>query len=285
MRKPKKHTVLPKGDYIKALLAELAWDYSELVRQSGVKRRTIENAVSGRVRIEFENIAAIAKALGKDWNELVQDANEELTILNKSHSGEKPISERRIPGIIIRCEVEIPPDISDPRVLEFMKHLSAAFGALSPLIILAISAGSIILTLSVTEEDVLRMVDAFCKGSLDIVNARTLTIPLTKHMTRKIMRAGYSWTSYLRWWKRVSFLPFWKYYSRDADHKMEKLFAARLVDLAAKLRVKYRGLVEIRFFVSINELSLRRWPEVKANITERKSLPESRQFLADKDEH
>ena len=86
---------------------------------------------------------------------------------------------RRVSGIVFRWEVEIPEaDMANPRVQDFVKRLAAAIGAVSPIILLAVSQGSLLLTVEMSEKDTLELILHFGAGFLDSLAISQIKIPI-----------------------------------------------------------------------------------------------------------
>ena len=86
-------------------------------------------------------------------------------IAKDSAASEEPRKERRYPGIILRWEVEIPEaNMSSPQVADFLTKLAATISALSPIILLAVGQGSLLLTVDMSEHDVISMLKRFAFG-------------------------------------------------------------------------------------------------------------------------
>jgi len=163
---------------IKRLMLERGYSAYKLAKAVGIDAKTLRRWLDGEAA-QTENVARLAETLGTVPSAL---------IAKDSAASEEPRKERRIPGIILRWEVEIPEaNMSSPQVADFLTKLAATISALSPIILLAVGQGSLLLTVDMSEHDLISMLKRFAFGRLDGSGISQISFPSA--MTKSMLRA------------------------------------------------------------------------------------------------
>lgn len=149
---PKGRTLPINGEVVKTLRIQREWEEGELAARAGYSRKTIENIEStpGK-RVYAVTLMAVAKALGVSHTELLAEPIGE-------HS---PPKGRRVSGVSIHFTLNFQNVDASDELISRMERLAAAIGATAEIEVLAVRAGSLVATVGMSEEDVLRLVHAF----------------------------------------------------------------------------------------------------------------------------
>jgi len=150
---PKGRTLPINGAMVKTLRLQREWEEDELATRTGYSRKTIYNIENtpGK-RVYAFTLVKIAKALGVSHADLLAEPIGEYS----------PPQGRRFSGLSIHFhQVNFKDLDASDELFDLVKKLAAAFGATAEVEVLGARDGSLILTVGMSEEDVLRLVHAF----------------------------------------------------------------------------------------------------------------------------
>lgn len=149
---PKGRTLPIRGDAVRTFRLQRDWGEDELASRAGYSRKTIYNIENepGK-RVYAATLMAIAKALGVGHAELLAGPVGECS----------PPEGRRISGVSIHFTLNFQNVDASDELISRMERLAAAIGATAEIEVFAVRAGSLIATVGMSEEDVLRLVHAF----------------------------------------------------------------------------------------------------------------------------
>lgn len=152
---PKGRTVPIKGDAVRTLRIERRWEVSELADRAKCSSKTIENVERGGKRVYAVTLAGIADALQVDLatlltRPLVADAAPASTV-----------QERRVSGVSVHFTFNFQNVDASDQLVALMERLAATIGAKAEIEVLSVKEGSVIVTLSMSEQDALNLLSAF----------------------------------------------------------------------------------------------------------------------------
>jgi transcriptional regulator with XRE-family HTH domain len=138
-------SVQPDGEKIRKLRHGHGWTVDQLRRKAGCVERSIQNAENGRP-IQVGTLAVIAGALKVEPRELILDQQVQ------------PTSTFRLQLLI---ETDIEKLNNSPQLHSLIELLTKMLSAMGEITIKELKAGSIIVTLAMTEVDALRLIALF----------------------------------------------------------------------------------------------------------------------------
>jgi transcriptional regulator with XRE-family HTH domain len=140
-----KRSIRANGQNVRAARQAKGWRTEDLARKAGYSKRTIENAESGKP-VDMTTIVDIAEALGLDYQSLLPGAALDRKDLFRIH-------------LVLECDIREAEH--SPHLRSFIELLQRMLPADGPIKLEAVTPGSVILALEMTEEDVLRLVALF----------------------------------------------------------------------------------------------------------------------------
>lgn len=149
---PKGRTLPIKGDAVRTFRLQRDWEEGELASRAGYSRKTIYSIENdpGK-RVYAATLMAIAKALGVSHADLLAGPVGEYS----------PPEGRRISGVSIHFTLNFQNVDASDELISRMERLAAAIGATAEIEVFAVRGGSLVATVGMSEEDVLRLVHAF----------------------------------------------------------------------------------------------------------------------------
>ncbi|KAJ3064541.1 hypothetical protein HK102_008175, partial [Quaeritorhiza haematococci] len=188
---PKGRTLPINGDAVRTLRLQRGWNIDDLARKAGCTSRTIENIERGGKRVYAITLVEIAKALGVSHADLLSE------IIGQDSEPEG----RRVSGVCIHFTMNFRHVDASDELVALMNRLAAAIGASSEIEVFALEDGSLVVVVGMSEEDALRLVEAFGdevskgeEGRLDALAVEEISFPpsQTKQQVTAVIRKAKS---------------------------------------------------------------------------------------------
>jgi transcriptional regulator with XRE-family HTH domain len=175
----KKESPRARPDVIQRLREAKGWGQQALAERAVVSLKTINSIEQGK-GVLLGTIGKIAKSLGVEPSALLEGHEDEVA--PESNEG---ATRRR--SIDVQLKLSIPFDDYDECGLgELLRIVTSLVNAKHPISVVDVSRGSVVLTLSMSEDDFEELVTRFCAGSLDRFSAEELVSPLQRDLKFKL---------------------------------------------------------------------------------------------------
>jgi transcriptional regulator with XRE-family HTH domain len=159
----KSRTVRPDADAIKRLRLGKGWRVEDLARQAKCSVKTVENVERGS-NVYLFTLGKIAKALGVDYRSLLPD------------TGPAPEPPQRRFEVQIKLSIPFEEFDESEQLVGFIELLKRVLSARDEIGVKAVTDGSVVITLELSEEDIASLIDAYNNAALDDLNVLTFGV-------------------------------------------------------------------------------------------------------------
>lgn len=156
-------SVIPNGKEIVRLRQQKCWEQARLAEQAGLSVKTIDTLENARSRVLLSTIRLVAEAL---------DVSPERLQVNGSEAddAERAQGSVKLPG-------ELQDFADNAKVQRLLKDLQEAIGAKSPILLLAITTGCVVLRLDFDVRDLIRLIKAYSAEKLAALSILSIEVP------------------------------------------------------------------------------------------------------------
>lgn len=168
-----------RPDVVQRLREGKGWSQEELARKAGIDAKTMSRMVKG-LECNISTVALVASALHTEAAEIIDNGEPAPKPVNKSH-GTPPDKVRIIFGEMIdvtmgiECMFELFKEVD--ALGPFLESLAKSAQLRDKIEVKEIAQGSVRLTVSVSQEDYVRLMAAFEKHKLDNLDVKEIAVP------------------------------------------------------------------------------------------------------------